>query len=375
MKWEAPPQPAFEATASHCNGGDTTDALCDGLLPKKSDNGSIPRFTWWAHKGGAEWVAYKFAKPTTLSWADVYWFDDTGHGECRVPASWRLLYKDGNEWKPVKPAAGAEYGTARDTFNKVTFEPVTTTELRLEAALSEGVLGGDPGVAQWGRSRASEKHCSLPFRPNGAAECSHGRSEAQPVEARRAAHQGPSFHSAPTGRRTVATGGAKRNPWAAPADSLFFSPRRGEGASMPGTYSQILLHTVFSTKHREPWIASDLADRLYPYIGGIVRAEKGVLYDIGGVPDYVHMYLRWRPDESLSNLMRTVKARSSRRIHDTCSALAAFAWQEGYSAFSVSKSQEEAVKTYIAGQAAHHAKEDFRSELLRMLLRPRSRVR
>jgi REP element-mobilizing transposase RayT len=136
---------------------------------------------------------------------------------------------------------------------------------------------------------------------------------------------------------------------------------------MPGTYSQILLHIVFSTKRREPWISADVAERLYAYMGGIVRAEKGVLYDIGGVEDHVHLYLRWRPDGSVSDLMRTVKARSSRWIHDEFPRLGAFAWQEGYSVFSVSKSQEAAVKAYIAGQTEHHKKEDFKSELLRML--------
>ena len=136
---------------------------------------------------------------------------------------------------------------------------------------------------------------------------------------------------------------------------------------MPGTYSQILLHVVFSSKHREPWITPDIAPRLYPYLGGIVRAEKGTLWDIGGMADHVHMYLRWRPDESVSDLLRTVKARSSKWVHDTLPALGAFAWQEGYSVFSVSKSQEAAVKKYIGRQAAHHRKEDFRSELLRML--------
>ena len=136
---------------------------------------------------------------------------------------------------------------------------------------------------------------------------------------------------------------------------------------MPGTYSQLLLHVVFSTKGRTPWITDDVADRLYPYIGGIVRAERGVLYDIGGVEDHVHLYLRWRPDGSVSDLMRTVKARSSKWVHDTYSKLGIFAWQEGYSVFSVSKSQEDAVKNYIAGQADHHKKEDFKSELLRTL--------
>ena len=136
---------------------------------------------------------------------------------------------------------------------------------------------------------------------------------------------------------------------------------------MPGTYSQLLLHVVTSTKGRSPWIGADVAERLYPYIGGIVRAERGVVYGIGGVEDHVQMYFRWRPDGSVSDLMRTVKSRSSKWIHDTYPKLAAFAWQEGYSAFSVSKSQEEAVKTYIARQAEHHRREDFKSELLRLL--------
>lgn len=136
---------------------------------------------------------------------------------------------------------------------------------------------------------------------------------------------------------------------------------------MSGTYSQLLLHIVFSTKGRAPWITTEVAERLYPYIGGIVRAEKGVLYAIGGVEDHVHMYFRWRPDRSIADLMRTVKSRSSKWVHETYPNLAAFAWQEGYSVFSVSASQESAVKRYIAGQADHHKMEDFTSELLRIL--------
>jgi putative transposase len=136
---------------------------------------------------------------------------------------------------------------------------------------------------------------------------------------------------------------------------------------MPGTYSQLLLHIVTSTKGRTPWISTVITERLYPYIGGIVRSEKGVLYEIGGVEDHVHMYLRWRPDGRVSDLMRTVKAGSSKWLHETYPELAAFAWQEGYSAFSVSESQEQALKVYIKGQAQHHSTEDFKSELLRML--------
>jgi len=135
---------------------------------------------------------------------------------------------------------------------------------------------------------------------------------------------------------------------------------------VPGTYSQLLLHVVFSTKGRTPWITHEVADRLYPYIGGVIRAEKGVLLDIGGIEDHVHLYLRWRPDGSISDLMRTVKAQSSKWLHAEFPALHDFAWQEGYSVFSVSKSQEDAVKKYIAGQAEHHKKEDFKIELLRL---------
>ena len=136
---------------------------------------------------------------------------------------------------------------------------------------------------------------------------------------------------------------------------------------MPGTYSQLLLHIVFSTKGRARWITPEVGERLYPYIGGIVRAERGVLYEIGGVEDHVHLYVRWRPSGSVSDLMRVVKARSSRWVHETFDHLGMFAWQEGYSVFSVSKSQEGAVKAYITNQREHHKQEEFRGELLRML--------
>lgn len=119
---------------------------------------------------------------------------------------------------------------------------------------------------------------------------------------------------------------------------------------MPGTYSQLLLHVVFSTKGREPWITPAVAERLFPYIGGIVRAEKGMLHEVGGIEDHVHLYLRWRPDGSVSDLMRTVKSRSSKWVHDEFPSRADFAWQEGYSVFSVSKSQEAAVKKYMRGR-------------------------
>jgi REP element-mobilizing transposase RayT len=138
---------------------------------------------------------------------------------------------------------------------------------------------------------------------------------------------------------------------------------------MPGTYSQLLLHVVFSTKHRKPFITADVAEHLHPYLGGIVRTEKGQLLSIGGVEDHVHMYVRWRTDGAISDLMRTVKSSSSRWLHEEFSALKDFSWQDGYGVFSVSKSQEEVVKNYIARQAEHHRTVDFKTELLDLLRR------
>lgn len=142
---------------------------------------------------------------------------------------------------------------------------------------------------------------------------------------------------------------------------------RTANAPMPGTYSQILLHIVFSTKERKPLIKSEWQLRLYDYMGGIVRAEKGVVHSIGGMPDHAHLLLRWRTDGAISDLMRVVKSRSSKWTHETFPDAVAFAWQEGYAVFSVSKSAEPDVKRYIESQPEHHQVRDFRDELLTLL--------
>jgi DUF1680 family protein len=132
--------------ASHCFERDTLTALNDGVLPKSSKDHGLPRMTWWDHRGGTEWVAYQFPEPRRLASAAVYWFDDTGVGRCRVPASWRLLWRDGSDWKEVRLADGAAYGTAQDRFNEVAFEPVTTRELKLEVRLQPDFSGG---ILEW----------------------------------------------------------------------------------------------------------------------------------------------------------------------------------------------------------------------------------
>ncbi len=136
---------------------------------------------------------------------------------------------------------------------------------------------------------------------------------------------------------------------------------------MPGTYSKLLYHIAFSTKGRVPMITPDVEPRLHEYLGGIVRTMNGVPIRIGGMPDHVHLLIRWRTDETLAALLRTVKARSSRWVHKTLPSLRTFAWQEGYGAFTVSQSQVTSVARYIATQAEHHRIRSFEEEYLELL--------
>jgi uncharacterized protein len=89
-------------------------------------------------------VTHQFETPRQVSAASVYWFDDSGNGGCRVPQSWRVLYRDGKEWKPV--AGAGTYATAKDTYNRVTFTSVTTTALRVEVQLQPKSSGG---ILEW----------------------------------------------------------------------------------------------------------------------------------------------------------------------------------------------------------------------------------
>jgi DUF1680 family protein len=127
-------------SASHTNSGDSLEALSDQAEPANSNDQSIARFTWWDHKGKSEWVQYDFAEPAEVSEVEVYWFDDTGQGACRVPAEWTLLYLDGKRWRPAETKETP--GVARDQYNRLGFTPVTTKALRITAKLQEGYSGG-----------------------------------------------------------------------------------------------------------------------------------------------------------------------------------------------------------------------------------------
>jgi hypothetical protein len=130
------------ATASFVWPSDTVLALNDGILPADSGDQALPRMTWYDHLGTTEWVQYDFAHPAVVRGVDVYWYQDrTG---CYLPASWRILYRDGDDWKPVQAAGVGDLEL--DRFSHLSFAPVTTSALRLTVVLQRGHSGG---ILEW----------------------------------------------------------------------------------------------------------------------------------------------------------------------------------------------------------------------------------
>lgn len=133
---------------------------------------------------------------------------------------------------------------------------------------------------------------------------------------------------------------------------------------MAGTYTNLLFHLVFSTKERLPLITESVEGELHGYIGGIIRGEGGVLLEIGGVPDHVHLLARFKADASVSMMIRKIKAPSSKWMNERPDARERFEWQGGYGAFSVSESRVPAVRRYLRRQKEHHKQTSFREELI-----------
>jgi hypothetical protein len=147
VEWVPPRTPRkidFQISASHLNTYDDREAAADGFEPTSSHDNGVARFTWWNHKGTPEWLEYDFAAPRTISRAEVYWFDEGEEGGCRVPQSWRLLYKRGGAWLPVETPSG--YTTQPDVYNIVHFQKVVTNGLRLEVQLQPD---RSAGVLEW----------------------------------------------------------------------------------------------------------------------------------------------------------------------------------------------------------------------------------
>jgi hypothetical protein len=137
------PTVATTSTLTHSPSRKNIRNIIDGEDPSSSDD-PTSYFDWWPRNGSEEWIEMTFAKPSTVSETQIYWFDDTGHGGVRVPKSWRLLYKVGDQWKPVE--TDGEYGVAKDRYNTLRFKPVTTSALRLELTMQPQVSAG---VQEW----------------------------------------------------------------------------------------------------------------------------------------------------------------------------------------------------------------------------------
>jgi REP element-mobilizing transposase RayT len=136
---------------------------------------------------------------------------------------------------------------------------------------------------------------------------------------------------------------------------------------MANTYTQIHIHAVFAVQNRLSLIQNNWQDELYKYITGIVTNQGHKLLKIGGMPDHIHVLFGMRPIQSLSNLMQDIKGDSSSWINKNRFVMGRFSWQEGYGAFSYSKSQINGVVKYIQNQEQHHRKQSFQEEYLKIL--------
>lgn len=153
------------------------------------------------------------------------------------------------------------------------------------------------------------------------------------------------------------------------AEAIWISKLREERhlPRMANTYTQIYIHVVFAVEGRQNLIRPEHDDELQQYITGIVSGQKQKLIAINNMPDHLHLLVGMKPDLSLSDLMRDVKAGSSKFINEKRWVAGRFSWQEGFGASSYARSQLGAVIRYIENQQKHHAKKSFREEYVELL--------
>lgn len=136
---------------------------------------------------------------------------------------------------------------------------------------------------------------------------------------------------------------------------------------MANTYTQIYIHVVFAVEGRQSLIAPQHNEELQKYIAGIVGGQRQKVIAINNMPDHLHLLVGLRPDSSLSDLVRDIKANSSKFINEKHWGMGRFSWQEGFGAFSHSRSQLDAVVHYIQNQQIHHGQQSFRAEYVSLL--------
>ena len=135
---------------------------------------------------------------------------------------------------------------------------------------------------------------------------------------------------------------------------------------MPATHLSLYYHLIFCTKRHSPCIHESWEGRLYEYLGGIIRKLSGATEEIGGTSDHVHILASFKGNYSLSEIMRDIKANSSKWLHRSIDNRF-WGWQDGYGAFTVSRRDIEATRRYIREQKEHHRKTSFKDEYINIL--------
>ena len=138
---------------------------------------------------------------------------------------------------------------------------------------------------------------------------------------------------------------------------------------MPNTYTQIYIHIVFSVKGRQSLIPKQHKSELHGYIMGIIRKKKQTVVEINSMPDHIHILVGITPDTAISDLVRDIKANSTKFINRKQWVVGKFQWQEGFGAFSYARSQLDNIIDYIRNQEKHHSRKTFREEYLEILKR------
>jgi len=136
---------------------------------------------------------------------------------------------------------------------------------------------------------------------------------------------------------------------------------------VPQSLSSILIHLIFSTKNREPFISTAIEQELHPYMAKIFRELKSPSLTIGGTDDHVHILFSLGRTIEVADLIQEVKTESSKWIKTKGQEFENFHWQRGYGAFSIGQSEVATLKRYIAGQRIHHQRITFQDEYRKFL--------
>ncbi|MEJ5263537.1 MAG: IS200/IS605 family transposase [Ignavibacterium sp.] len=135
----------------------------------------------------------------------------------------------------------------------------------------------------------------------------------------------------------------------------------------PGAFTQLYVHLIFAVKYRESLLTKEIREEVFKYISGIISNRKHKVLIINGMPDHIHILIGLNPNDKISDLVASIKRESSSFINGKKFFRGKFHWQDGYGAFSYSRSQLDVVYKYIANQEIHHKKRTFREEYVELL--------